>query len=82
MDNCKNTAQYYKEVLYFGFTSCPWQEVAMQCKPECPVREKVSQDALCGRRTVSKVWEQSDDGVWRPVFASISGLGLQVYAGV
>lgn len=48
----------------------------MQCQAQHPVREEVPQDALCGRRTGCKVWQQSDDGVLRCVLASVSGMCL------
>lgn len=54
----------------------PWQEVTMQCEAQHPVREEVSQDALCGRRTGCEVWQQSNDGVLWRVLASIPGMCL------
>lgn len=54
----------------------------MQCEAQHPIREEVSQDALCGRRTGCEVWKQGNDGVWRRVLASISRLCLQLYVGV
>lgn len=53
----------------------------MQCEAQHPVREEVSQYALCSGRTSFKVWQQCNDGVLRCMLASISGMCLQLYVG-
>lgn len=54
----------------------------MQSESQDPVREEISQDALCYWTTGCKMWKKGNDGVWGSVLASPSGRCQQLNVGV